>query len=279
MRPFAGMILITLLSCAAFAQSTNAPPAFEAADVHPSPTRTFPDFDANFFGSDRYIVRQATIVDLIATAYGLDQSYVQGGPTWLEMDRFDIIAKAPATTPPATVKLMLQSLLADRFKLVVHKGDKPLPAFVLTAPKGKLKLKESDGSGEPDCKDEEPPHKPAPDEVRQIVLSCRHYTMEVLAKNLQDWGDLINPVVDSTGLQGSYDFEIKWTPQRSVSKAGTDAISIFDAVDKQLGLKLELQTAPRPVLIVDSVNRNRPPIYPASKKFSPRHPLRSLMSP
>jgi uncharacterized protein (TIGR03435 family) len=272
MRGFAVMILISLVCGAALAQSTNAPPAFEAADVHTSPQRTFPDFDANFFGSDRYIVRQATMVDLIATAYGVDQSYVQGGPKWLEMDRFDIIAKAPATTPPATVKLMLQALLADRFKLAFHKGDKALPAFVLTAPKGKLKLKESDGSGEPDCKDEEPPHKPAPDEVRQIVLSCKHYTMEALAKNLQDWGDLTNPVVDSTGLKGSYDFGIKWTPQFFIQKAGTDAISIFDAVDKQLGLKLELQTAPRPVLIVDSVNQKPTPNLPGLEKILPAPP-------
>jgi hypothetical protein len=55
------------------------------------------------------------MVDLIATAYGVDQSYVQGGPNWLERDRFDVIAKAPAGTPPATLKLMLKSLLADRF--------------------------------------------------------------------------------------------------------------------------------------------------------------------
>lgn len=246
MRAFAGIILIALLSGAALAQPAKAPPSFEAADVHTSPQRTFPDFDANFFGSDRYLVRQATMVDLIATAYGLDQSYVQGGPTWLEMDRFDIIAKTPATTPPATVKLMLQSLLADRFKVVVHKGDKPLPAFALTAPKGKVKLKESDGSGEADCKDQEPPQKPAPDAVRQIVISCHHSTMEALARNLQDWagGYLNYPVVDATGLKGSYDFEIKWTPQGLLQKAGADGISIFEAVDKELGLKLEPQTAP-----------------------------------
>ncbi len=273
-RAFAGMILIALLCGAALAQSANAPPAFEAADVHTSPQRTFPDFDANFFGSDRYIVRQATMVDLIATAYGLDQSYVQGGPTWLEMDRFDIIAKTPATTRPATVKLMLQSLLADRFKLVVHKGDKPLPAFLLTAPKGKVKLKESDGSGEADCKDQEPPQKPAPDAIRQIVISCHHSTMEELARNLGDWagGYLNYPAVDSTGLKGTYDFEIKWTPRGLLQKAGADGISIFDAVDKELGLKLEQQTAPRPVLIVDSVNQKPTANLPGLEKILPTPP-------
>jgi uncharacterized protein (TIGR03435 family) len=111
------------------------------------------------------------MVDLIATAYGVGQSYVQGGPNWLERDRFDVIAKAPAGTPPATLKLMLKSLLADRFKLVIHPGDKPLPAYVLSAGKGKPKLKEAEGSGEVECKDQEPPEKTAPDAVRQIVVA------------------------------------------------------------------------------------------------------------
>ena len=84
---------------------------------------------------DRYILRQATMVDLIATAYGVDASNVQGGPIWLETDRFDVIAKVPATTTPATAKLMLRSLLQDRFQLVIHNGSKPMPAFVLTTGK------------------------------------------------------------------------------------------------------------------------------------------------
>ena len=121
-RPFTGMILLAVLSGPAFAQSTDAPPTFEAADVHVSPHRLFPFMDGGILRGDRYVLRQATMVDLIASAYGVDTGYVQGGPTWLETDRFDVIAKAPPTTPLPTIKLMLRSLLADRFKLVVHNG-------------------------------------------------------------------------------------------------------------------------------------------------------------
>ena len=73
--------------------------------------------------------------------------------------------------------------------------------------------------------------------MQQIVISCHHSTMEALARNLGDWagGYLNYPVVDSTGLKGSYDFEIKWTPRGLLQKAGADGISIFDAVDKELG--------------------------------------------
>ena len=100
---------------------------------------------------DRYQLRQANMVDLIRTAYGVDADNVLGGPSWLELDRFDVIAKTPPATPPETLKLMLQALLADRFKLVVHKDSKPFDAFVLSVGKGKPKLKEADGSGEPGC--------------------------------------------------------------------------------------------------------------------------------
>jgi uncharacterized protein (TIGR03435 family) len=191
MRAVAGLILIALLPCPAFADGSNPAPSFEAADAHTSPAHSFPDFNMGFFGGNRYVIRQATMVDLIATAYGVDQSYVQGGPIWLESDRFDIVAKAPAGTPAATLKLMLRSLLAERFKLVVHNGDKPLPAYVLTAPKGKLKVKESEGTGEAECKDEEPPQKPAPDTIPQIVISCHHSTMDELARNLGEWAGRI----------------------------------------------------------------------------------------
>ncbi len=129
-RALAGVVLSAFLSAPVIAAATDAAPSFEAADVHASPYRRFPDMDQGSLRGDRYVLRQATMVDMIATAYGVDQSYVQGGPNWLERDRFDVIAKAPARTPPATLKLMLKSLLADRFKLMIHPGDKPLrPMF------------------------------------------------------------------------------------------------------------------------------------------------------
>ena len=75
------------------------------------------------------------MVDLIRTAYGVDADKVLGGPSWLESDRFDVIAKAPPSATPETAKLMLQALLAERFKLVVHTDSHALPGFVLTVGK------------------------------------------------------------------------------------------------------------------------------------------------
>lgn len=231
--------------------------AFEIADIHTSPQRRFPFMEGNNLRGDRYIIHQATMLDLIAAAYGLDPDLVQGGPAWLETDRFEIVAKAPPATSKSTIKLMLQSLLADRFQLVVHNGSAPLPAYVLSVGKAKPKLKEAEGSGDADCKYQEPPPNLPPGTITNIQFACHHTTMAELANNLHDWasGYLDKPVVDSTGLKGSYDFDIKWTGRGQLQKAGDDGISIFDAVDKQLGLKLDLQTAPRPVLIVDSVDQ------------------------
>jgi uncharacterized protein (TIGR03435 family) len=194
------------------------------------------------------------MVDLIRTAYGVDAEKVQGGPSWLDTDRFDITAKAPANTPPDTVKLMLQTLLADRFKLKVHTDNKAMPAFVLSLGKGKPKLKESEGSADSGCRGE--PQNPAPGTIPSNVVSCHNRTMEQLAQDLRNMagGYLTNPVVDQTGLKGNWDFTLKWTPRGALPIAGADGISIFDAVDKQLGLKLEAQKLPVPVFVVDSVN-------------------------
>jgi uncharacterized protein (TIGR03435 family) len=226
--------------------------------------------DGGHLRGDRYILRQATMLDLIATAYGLDATNVQGGPSWLEINRFDVIAKAPSTTTPATLKVMLRSLLGDRFKLVTHPGTAPMPAFVLIAGKGPVKMTQAEDSGDADCKYTRPKN-PTPDTVPLIVFSCHHTTMEEFAEKLRNWtrNNLSDPVVDATGLKGSWDFEIRWTPQPLLQKAGADGISIFDAVDKQLGLKLERQTAPRPVLIVDNVNQKPTPNTPDLEKILP----------
>ncbi len=85
-------------------------------------------------------------------------------------------------------------------------------------------------------------------------------------------GDTVKPFIDSTGLKEAYDFDIKWTPAQLLAQAGRDGISIFDAVDKQLGLKFALETAPRPVLIVDSVNETPTPNPPDLAKRMPPLP-------
>ena len=259
MRALALLVLIGLLLRTAFGQLalTVSTPAFETADVHASAHTTNPNpfMTGGVLRGGRYDLRRATMVDLIRIAYGVDPDSVLGGPSWLETDRFDVIAKVPAETSPETIKLMLQALLADRFKLVLHNDTKPMPAFVLTLGKGKPKLKEADGSGNTGCQPQQ--QKPDPGTIPYAMISCHNLTMEQFARNLRFMAGayMTNPVIDSTGLKGPWDFDLKWTGRAQLGQAGGDGISIFDAVDKQLGLKLEAQKVPSPVLIVDSVNQ------------------------
>src|SRR6202020_3529564 len=104
-----------------------------------------------------YFLTQATMVDLIATAYGVDAANVHGGPTWLERDHYDIRAKVPPGTTPDDIKLMLRTLLADRFHLVVKTGTAPMPTYILSAGPGKPKMTQSDDPGEGSCVPLPPP--------------------------------------------------------------------------------------------------------------------------
>src|SRR5438067_12282329 len=136
-----------LLSVAAFADSAGPTAKFDVADVHNSPRTNLLTVRGPFYMNGRYELRFASMLDMIRIAYGIDPEKVSGGPSWLEFDRFDVFAKTPASSTPESRKQMLQSLLADRFKLVTHNDNKPMPAFALTTGKHS-QLKESDGSGE-----------------------------------------------------------------------------------------------------------------------------------
>jgi uncharacterized protein (TIGR03435 family) len=256
MRFFAYFTLATLSCGMASSQPTTLPPAFEIADVHLSPRSNNPSVRGGFVRAGQYELRTATMLDLISRAYDINPANIAGGPSWIETDRFDIIAKVPANTSPESLKLMLQALLADRFKLAVHKDNKSMTAYVLTAGKHPL-LKRSESTGAGGC---EPQESDYTDVINGSFL-CHNVTLADFAQTLQNWGRApvrsyigTNLVRDMSGLQGSWDFHIKWTGRGLLTSAGSDGITLFDAVDKQLGLKLELQNAPIPVIVVDSVD-------------------------
>ncbi len=268
MRLWTGIAFI-ILTAGGLSGQTSASPKFEIADVHVSPPRS--DQYMRGFGlrDGLYELRNATMVDLISTAYGVDAEKVFGGPNWLELDRFDVIAKPPADATRDTAKLMLQALLADRFKLVVHTDSRPVPGFMLTAGKGKPKMKESDGQGNSGC--EPVPQTPAAGAVFYQIVTCRNMTMETFAQMLHQMAGayIDKPVLDSTGLKGAWDFDVKWSPRALLSLSGNAGITIFDAVDKQLGLKLEAHDVPSSVMVVDSINEAPSPNPPEAAKLLP----------
>ena len=242
---------------AVWGQTPGAGPKFELADVHLSskPGNT----SGGVLRGSRYDLHNATMVDLIRTANNLDDNRkVVGGPGWMDMDRFEIAAKAPPSTPPETLRLMLQDLLAERFKLAVHKDNRPMSLYVLSLGKGKPKMKEAkqpSAGGDQGCI--AVLQNPTAGEVPYNVRACHAVSMDELAARLPGMaGNYVSwPVINQTGLAGLWDFELKWTSRGQVTAAGSSAITMPDAIDKQLGLKLELKPVPLDVIVVDSVNQ------------------------
>jgi uncharacterized protein (TIGR03435 family) len=272
-RILACVCAMVVLAFISFGQSTQKSPAFEIADVHPSPPSVangLVGMSAGIPRAGRYELRNATMLDLLTTAYGVTDDRIFGGPNWLATDRFDVIAKTPPDATKETARAMLQTLLADRFKLTVHDDNKPISVYVLSPGKGRHKLKSSDGNGTSGCQgQQQPPAQPGA--APYLQGSCHNLTGEGIAENLRRFVD--RRIVDQTKLEGTWDFDIKLTPPQLLSSAGSDGISIFDAVDKQLGLKLELQQVTMPVIVVDNVNR-KPTDNPAevAKILPPEKP-------
>lgn len=262
-------------------------PKFELADVHISPTQRWfvGNYEPNNAGrivDGRYILRDATLLTLIDAAYGVTDDMIAGGPTWLRLDIYDVIAKVPADTTEGTANLMLQALLADRFALVARRETHPMPRFVLSVAPGGSKLKPAapsqpsteNASG---CKQQMTaieggrggPINPA--SLPNLKVSCHNLTSTQIIENLRQMaGGPINTylpreVVDSTRLEGKWDFDLEFTPIGFVGDKGRDGITLYDAVSKQLGLTLELKDVPVPALVVESINRNPTPNAPEVK--------------
>ena len=264
-RALTGVGVAALLSAVASGQSTDPQPAFVVADVHVSPRSTTPAMRVSS-RAGRYEIRNATMVDLIRTAYTVDAANVLQGPSWLEYDRFDVAALVPPNTTPDTQKLMLQALLADRFKLAVRRDTKPVAGHVLVMGRGRHKLKEvADPAAAPGCQTQAVPAQRPSGVPGQVVLPmaglvCRNVTMDTFAADLKRLtnGYVTNAALDQTGLKGSWDFELQYTQRAMLGLAasmdGAVATSLSDAIDKQLGLKLEERDIPTPVLIVERVN-------------------------
>lgn len=279
MRRYLPICVCLILSAnIAVAQTTAKSPVFTAADVHVSPHRADISLGGGVLRGERYEIRNATMVDLVLLAYGLDENKligrplwltdsltakVAGGPDWLNFDRFDVVARAPRATSPEDLRLMLQSLLADRFKLQLHRDKRSVQGYVLKAGPKPL-LKKSSGDSATGCQFHGVPRSSEPGAAYDTSMDCHNYTLAQLTAQLPGIASdyIANTLTDMTGLEGTWDFVLRWTPRGQPGAADSGATSLFDAFDKQLGLKLEMQKISIDVMVVDSVNR-RPTDNPA----------------
>jgi uncharacterized protein (TIGR03435 family) len=129
MRALATLFLAVVLSCASFGQAPEKVQTFELADVHASPPSGFAQLGQMSGGgaprNGRFEIRNASMLDLVRTAYSVEPEKVVGGPNSLGSDRFDVIAKARAGTTQDDARLMLRTLLVERFGLTVHNDSRP----------------------------------------------------------------------------------------------------------------------------------------------------------
>jgi uncharacterized protein (TIGR03435 family) len=252
-------LFLCLASSAVFGQTDASAISFEAAEVKVNKSGG-PGILFQFLPGGQLRATNAPMWLLISQAYDLHPDLLSGGPDWMGSDRFDVIAKSRPDADEKELRRMLQTLLAERFKLAVHREEKVRTVYTLTVGKGGAKLKASQ-PGKP----WERRCSPADGAPEQLHLVCPNMSMAELADGLPDIAPryITMPVMDRTGLQGSFEVKLDWTPMAAPPGAGSDAgptietaggLTIFDAVAR-LGLKLERAKLPVQVIAIDRVER------------------------
>ena len=245
-------IVASLLAVGLMSAQTR--PSFEVASVKPvNPEDRRLSFNVQPGG--RLNVKY-TLNKLIAAAYDIKLFQISGGPAWMGSDLFEITAKAESSADYDKVMLMLQSLLAERFHLVIRRETKEMPLYALLLAKGGPKFKEA----------KEPPSGRTI--VRRGLLSGEGIGMTAFIGPLSSF--LGRSVVDKTGLTGIYDLKMQWQPDEN-QVAMFQAMGVpegfgapppdplgpmlFTALQEQLGLRLESQRGPVEVLVIERVQK------------------------
>jgi uncharacterized protein (TIGR03435 family) len=224
---------------------------FEVASIKPNKTGSG---SSSWNSRDNYLdMRNVSLKKAIAAAYSVKEEYVNG-PSWLESERFDVVAKAAKRVDDRALMQMLQALLVDRFKLAVHKDVKQVSGYSLVTGKGGLKLKESDAASKPHT------------ETGRGRMVAAKISLASLADKLS--GILGMPVVDLTGRSGAFDVKLEWAPdeRQPIPPLASDGRlrqaadplagpSLFTALEEQAGLKLEGRKIPTEIIVVDHVER------------------------
>jgi uncharacterized protein (TIGR03435 family) len=246
-RPIGYASLIVLMTSGLFAQPAQQPRAFEVASikVHDGPLQSM----GISTSGTRLTAEAETLNGLVMWAYNLKNYPISFARSISGDDVFyDIFAKAEGDALPtmAEFRQMLQTLLTDRFHLKVHREMREVLVYALVVGKNGPKFKES-----------APDAIPASDtgvNGRNQYMKATKGTMEDLAHVLPVLVD--RPVVDRTELTGTYDYRMEATPGfRINNNPELGDISVFTAVQEQLGLKLEPQKAPVEILVVDHIEK------------------------
>jgi uncharacterized protein (TIGR03435 family) len=244
LRAIMGASLVVFTCCAVFAQTAQNSPTFEVASVKPAAPITGNAIRVMMRGGPgtpdpgQITYTNVTVKNVLMNAYGV-KGFQISGPSWLDSERYDIVAKLPRGATKAEFMAMLQNLLAERFKLTLHREKKDLPMYVLVVGKNGPKLKESVDDAAP--KEGDVPKSDGPAAAMGKIaigkdgfpvlppgsggrgatammlmngnarMTANRQSMAGLAEMLS--GQLDLPVVDMTGLTGNYDFTLYFAPE------------------------------------------------------------------
>jgi bla regulator protein blaR1 len=225
------------------------------------------------YGPDGFEARNVTMRAILQEAYQLQANQIEGGPDWLDSDAFDVqvkLRKSAEDAPPSKqrmdqVKLTLQKLLAEHAGLVVHNKTKVLPTYALEIAENGPKLQPALSKEPDDMKFNAPVHM-GKQQMRMEVAGNQVYGIGAQGISADDLAQQLShqlgtPVVNKTGLQGRYDFNLHWSDAKASSgenetgSAASSEPSIFNAIQEQLGLKLQSQKAPTQVLVIDRLEK------------------------
>jgi uncharacterized protein (TIGR03435 family) len=236
-------------TCVSMAQA----PAFEVASVRRNLSNEPPGGSISRPAGGRFQANNVTLRTLIRTAYDVQDFQISGGLRWLDGDRFDVSAKAEGNVTWPEARIMLQDLLANRFRLVLHRESRPTPVYLMVIAKGGPKLRPPT---DPAC---QPPPLGACGGIRienRSALSGVNVSTAQLARVLTTF--MGRPVLDKTGITGIFDFKMDWVidlPRSGEPANFDDAVqavgpSVFTSLQEQLGLRLASQKSPLEILVI-----------------------------
>jgi len=247
-----GSLLVLCVLCVAQTQ----PLAFDVASVKPQPWKDNGSVGVFVRGNALY-AEHATLNDLVEFAYDLEDFQLSGGPGWskvngklVDSELFQVIGKpADGTTPSdKQIRIMLQTLLMDRFHLQIHHVSRQLPAWKLVVNKGGTKLKETTGAS---------PTINTTSLGRQgLSMAVTNQTIqEVIDKQLSGYSG--RPVFDESGLTGHYDFTLEWVhdPTTALNTREASLPPLSTALQEQIGLKLESSMAQFDTVVIDHAEK------------------------
>lgn len=239
-----------LVAAAALAMAAEGQTrGFDVASIHPSALSR-----AGAEGSKRSSIRHTpktltmenvSLTECLTWAYGVSEPQISG-PDWMGSERFDIAAGSAEPDSLAGLRQKLQTLLADRFRLELHRESKDYPVYALVkAPAGPNLQRAQAETG-------------SMMRVSGGAFVFEDTSMAELAQKLSQLAAVGRMVVDRTGIAGSFDFRIRMAASEETMRSEAvhgEAPSIFPLIERQLGLKLESRKAPLEMLVVDRVER------------------------